>query len=147
LAGGAAQLRLMTVRSEGQFNTVVYEDYDLYRGQDRRDVILLHSCDLERLGLRRDERVSVRSEVGALTNVIARAFDRIKPGNALMYYPEANRLVPRHIDPASRTPAFKNVLVTVEACPAAPQDALDSAKLVGGAVSASGSSRGNMRAC
>ena len=30
----------MTVRSEGQFNTVVYEDYDLYRGVDRRDVIL-----------------------------------------------------------------------------------------------------------
>jgi anaerobic selenocysteine-containing dehydrogenase len=36
LAGGEGQLRLMTVRSEGQFNTVVYEDYDLYRGQDRR---------------------------------------------------------------------------------------------------------------
>ena len=45
------QLRLMTVRSEGQFNTVVYEDYDLYRGQDRRDVILLHPDDLARLGL------------------------------------------------------------------------------------------------
>ena len=43
----------MTVRSEGQFNTVVYEEEDLYRGQTRRDVILLHpgrtssdySCD------------------------------------------------------------------------------------------------------
>ena len=32
----------MTVRSEGQFNTVVYEEEDVYRGQDRRDVILLH---------------------------------------------------------------------------------------------------------
>jgi hypothetical protein len=32
------QLRLMTIRSEGQFNTVVYEDEDLYRGQERRDV-------------------------------------------------------------------------------------------------------------
>ncbi len=32
----------MTVRSEGQFNTVVYEDEDIYRGQDRRDVILLN---------------------------------------------------------------------------------------------------------
>src|SRR5262249_41215865 len=32
-------LRLMTVRSEGQFNTVVYEEEDIYRGQERRDVI------------------------------------------------------------------------------------------------------------
>ncbi|HEY2761360.1 MAG TPA: molybdopterin-dependent oxidoreductase, partial [Pirellulales bacterium] len=45
------QLRLMTVRSEGQFNTVVYEDYDLYRGIDRRDVILMHPEDISRRGL------------------------------------------------------------------------------------------------
>ena len=51
-------------------------------------------------------------------NILVRPFDKIKPGNALMYYPEANVLVPRHIDPASRTPAFKNVLVRVEAMPA-----------------------------
>ncbi len=44
-----------------------------------------------------------------------RAFDRIKPGNALMYYPEANVLVPRLADPHSRTPAFKSVLVRVQA--------------------------------
>ena len=56
----------MTVRSEGQFNTVVYEDYDLYRGQDRRDVILMHPDDVERLGLNADQRVTVRSEVGML---------------------------------------------------------------------------------
>jgi molybdopterin-dependent oxidoreductase alpha subunit len=31
-------LALMTVRSEGQFNTVVYEEEDLYRGTTRRDV-------------------------------------------------------------------------------------------------------------
>jgi hypothetical protein len=31
-----------------------------------------------------------------------------------MYYPEANALVPRRVDPASRTPAFKNIVVDVE---------------------------------
>ena len=31
----------MTVRSEGQFNTVVYEEEDIYRAQERRDVILM----------------------------------------------------------------------------------------------------------
>ena len=29
-------LRMMTCRSEGQFNTVVYEEEDIYRGQERR---------------------------------------------------------------------------------------------------------------
>ncbi|TVQ54412.1 MAG: histidine kinase, partial [Phycisphaerales bacterium] len=49
--GGERTLRLMTLRSEGQFNTVVYEEEDVYRGQDRRDVILMHSDDIARLGL------------------------------------------------------------------------------------------------
>ena len=47
---GDRELRLMTVRSEGQFNTVVYEEEDLYRNQDRRDVILMHPDDLRRFG-------------------------------------------------------------------------------------------------
>ncbi|HAY78409.1 MAG TPA: histidine kinase, partial [Planctomycetaceae bacterium] len=34
LRGEEDELRLMTVRSEGQFNTVVYEETDIYRGQD-----------------------------------------------------------------------------------------------------------------
>lgn len=114
LKGGPAELRLMTVRSEGQFNTVVYEEEDLYRGQERRDLILLHPDDLQRLGLQPDEPVIVRSETGQVGPVLARAFPAIRPGNALMYYPEANTLVPRTADPASRTPAFKNVLVRVE---------------------------------
>ena len=110
----AGQLRLMTVRSEGQFNTVVYEEEDLYRNQDRRDVILLHPDDLSRLGLVHDQLVTVSSETGAMHNILARGFDAIRPGNALMYYPEANVLVARHADPDSHTPAFKGVVVRVE---------------------------------
>ena len=56
LAVGDNTLRLMTVRSEGQFNTVVYEEYDLYRGQDRRDIILMHPDNAQRMGLRRTAR-------------------------------------------------------------------------------------------
>lgn len=114
LAGGhsADRLRLMTVRSEGQFNTVVYEDYDLYRGIDRRDVVLVHPEDIARLGLRENQRVTVRSKVGQL-NVLLTPFEDIKPGNVLMYYPEANVLVPRTVDAHSRTPAFKCVLVSL----------------------------------
>ncbi len=62
LAASGEQLRLMTVRSEGQFNTVVYEEYDLYRGQERRDVVLVHPDDLARLGIVADKWVEVRSD-------------------------------------------------------------------------------------
>jgi anaerobic selenocysteine-containing dehydrogenase len=114
LTGGNGGLRLMTVRSEGQFNTVVYEDEDLYRGQERRDVILMHPDDMRRLKLNADERVTVRSSVGSIDGVLARPFPEIRAGNALMYYPEANVLVPRHADPQSRTPAFKSIVITVQ---------------------------------
>ncbi len=111
--GGERELRMMTVRSEGQFNTVVYEEEDLYRNQDRRDVILMHSDDLQRLGLVHDQRVTVRSDTGEMHQILARSYDKIRPGNAMMYYPESNILVPRSIDPQSKTPAFKNVVVSI----------------------------------
>jgi molybdopterin-dependent oxidoreductase alpha subunit len=109
---GPGTLRLMTVRSEGQFNTVVFEEEDIYRGQDRRDVILLNPLDIKMLGLRQNQLVTVRSAVGEVVNIIVREFD-VRAGNALMYYPEANVLVPKQVDPRSRTPAFKSVEVTL----------------------------------
>jgi molybdopterin-dependent oxidoreductase alpha subunit len=108
----AGALRLMTIRSEGQFNTVVYEEEDVYRGQERRDVILMHASDRARLGLALDQLVTVRSVTGVLHNIRVRDA-AIHPGNAAMYYPEANVLVPRTIDPKSGTPAFKSVTVTI----------------------------------
>ena len=115
LRGGPGELRLMTVRSEGQFNTVVYEDEDIYRHQERRDVILLHPDDIARLGLSENQRVTISNETGRMDGILVRPFDQIRPGNALMYYPEANVLVPRTADPLSKTPAFKSVVVTITA--------------------------------
>ncbi|MFO0837480.1 MAG: FdhF/YdeP family oxidoreductase [Phycisphaerae bacterium] len=109
----SGQLRLMTIRSEGQFNTVVYEDYDLYRGQERRDVILMSAADIAERGLRENDLACVRSEIGEMRVLVREA--PIRAGNAAMYYPEANVLVPAVADPQSRTPAFKSVLVTVSA--------------------------------
>jgi len=101
------QLRLTTVRSEGQFNTVVYEEEDLYRGNRRRDVVMLSERDARELSLREGDGVTVRTEAGSL-HVHVAIID-IAPGNVAMYYPEANVLVPRRIDPQSKTPAFKSV--------------------------------------
>ena len=108
------QLRLMTVRSEGQFNTVVYDEEDIYRGQERRDVILMNADDLQRYDLQPNQRVKVVSATGEMRNILVRPFE-IRAGNALMYFPEANALVSTDVDPRSKTPAFKWVNVTVSA--------------------------------
>lgn len=136
-------IRLMTMRSEGQFNTVVYEEEDVYRGQERRDVILMNREDIRMMNLRVNQRVTVRSEVGSLSRVLVRAFD-IPPGNAAMYYPEANVLVPRRADSASRTPVFKGFAVHIE--PDAEQDEPADLKTIA-PPQAAGSSRARMKAC
>jgi anaerobic selenocysteine-containing dehydrogenase len=105
----------MTVRSEGQFNTVVYEEYDLYRGQDRRDIILLNPEDIARHGWQEGQPVTVRNQTGQMPDILIRSYPSIRSGNALMYYPEANVLVPRKLDPLSKTPVFKGVVVTLHA--------------------------------
>lgn len=108
------ELRLMTIRSEGQFNTVVYEDYDLYRGVSERNVILLHPNDIAAHGLDDTPLTNIHGPAGSMHGVRIHPFPQIKPGNAAMYYPECNVLVSRHLDPKSKTPAFKCVVVTLE---------------------------------
>jgi len=103
---------LMTIRSEGQFNSVVYDEEDLYRGTTRRDVVMMSPIDVARLGLREGDAVTVHSATGSLDVVVAEV--DIRAGNTAMYYPEANVLVDRTLDPESLTPAFKSVAITVE---------------------------------
>ncbi len=112
-APGPGEFRLMTLRSEGQFNTVVYEEEDVYRGNERRDVVMMNADDAKRLGLARDQRVRVENRTGAL-EVLVR-FAPLPPGNLAMYYPEANVLVPRRIDAASATPVFKSTTARISA--------------------------------
>jgi molybdopterin-dependent oxidoreductase alpha subunit len=107
----AGEFRLTTLRSEGQFNTVVYEEEDLYRGNERRDVVMMNADDAARLGLAKDARVRVENAVGAMEVLVRLA--PLPPGNLAMYYPEANVLVPRTIDPRSGTPAFKSTTARV----------------------------------
>ena len=115
LRGNApGQLRVMTIRSEGQFNTVVYEDHDLYRGVDGRFVILMHPEDLKRFELSEQDLVKVRGPAGEMRRIRPVAHTDIRSGNAAMYYPEANVLVGRSLDPKSKTPAFKGLVVSLE---------------------------------
>lgn len=107
------EFRLMTLRSEGQFNTVVYEDEDIYRGNERRDVVMMNATDAQALGLCPDQRVVIQNDVGRMAAVVR--FAPLPRGNLAMYYPEANVLIPRRVDPASGTPAFKSTTARIVA--------------------------------
>ena len=105
---------MMTVRSEGQFNTVVYDLEDKYRGVNTRKAVLMSAEDIAASGLSENCRVRVSNATGNMTNLKLLAFP-IKPGNVMMYYPEANALVPRRdYDKNSMTPSFKSVEVIIE---------------------------------
>jgi len=106
-------LRLATVRSEGQFNTMIYEERDSYRHNAPRDAVFLNREDMAALGIADGQPVVLSSPSGQM-RAQAVAFD-LPRGDALAYYPEANVLVGTQVDPRSRTPAFKSVPVRVAA--------------------------------
>ena len=104
---------LMTVRSEGQFNTVVYDTEDRYRGISERNVVLMNKNDMTASDLPENCRVTVINATGSMTGQKAVAYP-IKGGNIMMYYPESNILVPRNSDLQSKTPSFKSIEVILE---------------------------------
>ena len=110
---GKAALTLATIRSEGQFNTIVYEDTDSYRNKAPRWSVLLNAADMAAFGIAEGDLIDIASASGRMAGLTALPFD-IPRGSALAYYPEANVLVGTAIDPRSKTPAFKSVPVWIE---------------------------------
>jgi len=102
-----APFTLSTLRSEGQFNSIIYEEKDSYRGTETRWCAMMNEADISALGLNPGDKANLRSENGAMENVTLYAFD-VPRGNVLAYYPEANHLTSTDVDPRSRTPAFKS---------------------------------------
>ena len=105
---------LMSIRSEGQFNSIIYEESDSYRDTKHRHSVLMNEDDIAALGLKEKDKVTLRSDTGEMQNLDVVAFD-LPRGNIAAYYPEANVLVGQTVDQRSRTPAFKSVPVSVEA--------------------------------
>ena len=103
---------LMTGRSYSQHNTVVYKDGDGYRGMPHRNCILMNANDLESAGFADRQKVSVKGDAGQLDNIEIVCGD-VRPGAALMFYPEANVLMKARIEKISGTPAYKRVPVLV----------------------------------
>lgn len=103
---------LMTGRSYGQHNTVVYQEGDPYRGMPHRNCILMNTDDVDQAGLANHQRVTVQGDAGQLENIEI-ICGAVRRGAALMFYPEANILMHAQVDKRSRTPAYKRVPVLV----------------------------------
>ncbi len=103
---------LTSVRSEGQFNTIVYEHKDSYRGTSDRWCVLMNKDDLDALGVQPGDRVTVRSAHGKMLAVRTYVYG-LRRGDVMAYFPEANILTGRSHDPRSKTPNFKSIPVAI----------------------------------
>ena len=112
--------RLVTLRSNDQFNTTVYGYSDRLRGiEGTRDVVMINAADIERAGLIAGQRVAL---VGDAEDGHVRRIDGLEivpfdlpDGTIAGYFPELNPLVALlHHDRKSKTPASKVVPVRIE---------------------------------
>ena len=113
--------RLITMRSNDQFNTTIYGYSDRLRGiEGTRDVLLINPEEMARASLAEGQIVSlvsdaedgVEREVGGLKVTPFSLPDGCLGG----YYPEMNPLIPLwHHDHESHTPASKSVAVRIRA--------------------------------
>ncbi len=114
-------VQLMTLRSNGQFNTTVYNYDDRFRGiQGTRMIIFMHQNDIDRLGLQEGQNVKITTAVDDGVHREIPGF-RVVPyeipeGCVAGYYPECNPLIPLwHHAERSKVPAAKSIPVKVTA--------------------------------
>ena len=107
------EFMLATLRSEGQFNTMIYEEHDAYRGTRGRWVVMMNRADMDEREIALGSKITIVSAHGRMADVEAHPFD-VPPGNMLAYFPEANALTGIATDPHSKTPAFKSTPVWIE---------------------------------
>jgi molybdopterin-dependent oxidoreductase alpha subunit len=112
-------VQLITLRSQGQFNTTVYSYRDRFRGvEGTRMVLFMHQNDIDRLELHAEEMVSLVTAAGdgvhrQVDGFIVRPYD-IPEGCIAGYYPECNPLVPLwHHEEKAKVPATKSIPVRI----------------------------------
>jgi molybdopterin-dependent oxidoreductase alpha subunit len=112
---GPDQLRLMTLRSDDQFNTTIYTLNDRFRGvKGSRMVLFLNAKDMARLGIREGQEVTA---VAVVNDDVRRSVAKLRvtsynipEGCAAGYYPECNPLIPLwHHAKDSFVPAAKSI--------------------------------------
>jgi molybdopterin-dependent oxidoreductase alpha subunit len=113
--------RLMTLRSNDQFNTTIYGYHDRFRGvKNTRDVLFMNEKDIAKAGLQEGQIVALESDAedGKLRRregLIVMTYS-IPEGCLGAYYPECNVLMSvEHHAKESHVPAAKTVPVRIRA--------------------------------
>ncbi len=118
-AADATVLRLMTIRSDDQFNTTVYTLDDRFRGIfGTRRVLLMNPDDIGRLGLKVGDHVTAVA-VAHDEDRVSRSVEGLRvtsydipAGCAAGYFPECNPLIPLwHHAEDSFVPAAKSIAI------------------------------------
>ncbi|MEN2746164.1 FdhF/YdeP family oxidoreductase [Sphingomonas sp. T9W2] len=113
--------RLVTLRSNDQFNTTIYGYDDRFRGiSGTRDVLMMNPAEIAKAGLHKGQVVTL---IGDAEDCVDRRVPGLKvvpfdlpDGCVAGYYPELNPLIPiGWHDHASQTPAAKAVPVRIVA--------------------------------
>ncbi|MFC0398798.1 FdhF/YdeP family oxidoreductase [Paraburkholderia rhizosphaerae] len=112
-------LRLMTLRSDSQFNTTIYNHDDRFRGiKGNRMVILMNPSDMAKHGLEHGDRITLQTIAGddverCVAGLTVVPFD-VPQGCIGGYYPECNPLLPLwHHAKESKVPGAKSIPVRV----------------------------------
>ncbi|MEG3125823.1 FdhF/YdeP family oxidoreductase [Sphingomonas sp. GB1N7] len=120
-AEAEGRFRLMTLRSNDQFNTTIYGYHDRFRGvKGTRDVLFMHEADIAAAGMTENQIVALESDaedgvVRRRDGLIVTPYD-IPRGCLGAYYPECNVLMPvEHHAEQSHVPAAKSVPVRIVA--------------------------------
>jgi molybdopterin-dependent oxidoreductase alpha subunit len=118
-ADAPGRYRLMTLRSNDQFNTTIYGYHDRFRGvKGTRDVLFMNAADIAAAGLHGGQIVALESDAGdgkhrRRDGLIVTPYD-IPRGCLGAYYPECNVLMPvEHHAEESHVPAAKSVPVRI----------------------------------
>lgn len=118
-ADAEGRYRLMTLRSNDQFNTTIYGYHDRFRGvEGTRDVLFMNAADIAQAGLSEGQIVALESDaddgkVRRREGLIVTPYD-IPRGCLGAYYPECNVLMPvEHHAEHSHVPAAKSVPVRI----------------------------------
>ncbi len=112
-------LRLMTLRSDSQFNTTIYNIEDRFRGvKGTRMVILMNKADIEKRHLQEGQKVTLQTIADdgierRLEGLKIKAYE-IPEGCIGGYYPECNVLLPLwHYAKESKVPGAKSIPVRI----------------------------------
>ncbi|CAN5217456.1 FdhF/YdeP family oxidoreductase [soil metagenome] len=120
-ADAEGRYRLMTLRSNDQFNTTIYGYHDRFRGvKGTRDVLFMNREDIADAGLREGQIVALEGDAAdgkmrRRDGLIVTPYD-VPRGCLGAYYPECNVLMPvEHHAEQSHVPAAKSVPVRIAA--------------------------------